>query len=269
MTNNFSSSEDQYAPDDYGGGFDDDDHDDDNNDQAFDNFIATKTSEEGEKYSSTSFVENEMNGNEFPPFSSTENTNTNTVFLDAVCDGDVLNSNGEYNYFDETKMDSIIGGNQWAGCAHWKKSGRTRSKPKRFDPTLQENPATTTNKKDQKRKKRKETMKDSKTKSLVDLKSCHKCLDKLLNEKKKTRGKKSKSDSSQFTQTMIQKYSKERNILPQDAEIGVKQFSTLFMRPDTTISELKSGSHMGATRKSVGTVFLMFLYLLLFPSSSF
>lgn len=256
VTSDFS--EDQYAPDDYGGGFDDDDN---HNDQVFDNFMSNSNEEGVEKYSSNSFVENEMNTSEFPPFSSsTEETNTNTIFLDAVCDGDVLKNNGEYNYFDEHKMESIIAGNQWAGCAHWKKSGRVRSKPKRFEPSLQEEQ---TKKKDQKRKKRKETAKETKTKALIDLKSCHKCLDKLINDNKKGRVRKSKTDSSQFSQAMVQKYSKERNILPQDAEIGVKQFSTMFMRPDTTISELKSQPSQ-LPRKSVGKTLMLVAFLLTF-----
>ncbi len=145
-------------------------------------------------------------------------------------------------------MELIIGGYQWAGCAHWKKSSRVRSKPKRLESSVQEEP---TKKRDQKRKKRKEVTKDPQTKVLIDLNTCTKCLEHLLIDKKKSRGKKTvKFDSSQFTAAMINKYSKERNILPQDAEIGVKQFSTLFMRPDTTISELNSGSQI--SRKSVG-----------------
>ncbi len=235
-------NENQYAPDDYGGGFDDFD-DDDHGDQEFDNFIATNDSEK--KYSSTSFVENEMTQDEFPSYSSEKASNT--TFLDAVCTGDALNNGGEYNYFDANTLDTMVTGNQWAGSAHWKKSVRLRTKPKRYTPSNsnEEEPK----KKDQKRKKRKET-KDTKSKVLIDLKSCHQCLDDLVKQNKKTRGKKSSIDQSQFTKAMLQKHTKERNILPQDAEISIRQFSTLFMRPNAMVSDLNVAPSV--SRKSVG-----------------
>jgi hypothetical protein len=238
----------QYAPDDYDGGFDD--YDDDREDPAFDNFMSTD--DNAKKYSSTSFVENEMKDDEFPSYTSSEKA-SNTTFLDALCTGDALNNGGEYNYFDTTTFDTIVAGNQWAGSSHWKKSERVRTKPKKFTQAEEDEPK----RKGQKSRKRKDT-KDTKSKSFIDFNSCHKCLDVLLKEKKKTRGKKSQTDPSQYTQAMKQKHSKERNILPQDAEININQFSTLFMRPHATLSGLKSGSK--TYRKSVGAYTLQCIY---------
>lgn len=233
-------SEEDYASDDYGGGFDDDD--DDHQDPEFDNFIATD--DNAVNYASTSFVEHEMNENDKYSYSATEKS-SNADFLDAICQEGALNTGGEYNFFDTKTIDNILDGNQWAGSAHWKKREKLRSKPKRFSP----GEVTEKKNNDTKRKRKKDTNKDTKVKSLIDLKSCHKCLDRLLKENKKTKSKK-KLDQSQFTEAMMQKHSKENNILPYDAGMNVKQFSTLFMRPGAVVSEFVSGPTL--SRKSVG-----------------
>ena len=233
------TSDDQYAPDDYGGDFDD--YDDDNEGPAFDNFITMDGN--AEKYASTSFVENEMKQDEIPSYSSSENA-SNSTFLDAICQGEALNTGSEYNYFDTRSIDNIVAGNQWAGAAHWKKSQRSRTKAKKFI-SKQDEPK----RNDQKRKRKKE-IKEIQSKSVIDLKNCFKCLDPLLKKNKKSKGKKSITDPSQFTKTMKEKHSKERNILPQDAEISIKQFSMLFMRHNAMVSDFVSGPPV--PRKSVG-----------------
>lgn len=241
---NKTADEDEYAPDDFGGGFDDDD---DNEDPDFDNFIATDNN--AEKYASVSFAEDEMKENDDIPVYSIEKKTANMDFLDVICQDGALNTGGEYKFFDTAAIDKIIG-DQWAGSSHWKKSARLRTKPKRFTQEQEKEQKQSDQKGNDQKRKRKNETKDVKAKSLIDLKSCHKCLDRLIKENKKTKGKKSDTDQSQFTKAIKQKHTNEKNILPYDAEISMKQFSTLFMRPGDVVSEFISARK--TPRKSVG-----------------
>ena len=54
--------------------------------------------------------------------------------------------------------------------------------------------------------------------------------------------------------TLKQKYEKERNILPFDAGISVKQLSTLFMRPKACLTQLRYAPDL--PRMSVGKYML-------------
>lgn len=243
--NKFTSPDDEeYASDDYDGGFDDYD------DPEFDNFIAAD--DNAEKYASASFIAHEMHESDKPPSLSTEKS-VKVDFLDAICNNGALHTNGEYNFFDAKALDSIMTGNQWAGSTHWKKRERLRVKPKT---SVAKSPSDKRN--DQKRKKKKDTN-NTKTKSLIDLHSCHECLDRLLKDNKKSKGKKNDPDASQFTKAIMQKHSKEKNILPYDAEMSTKQFSTLFMRPGAVVSEFAAKRSVGKELKNT-VLFLFFLF---------
>lgn len=251
-----NTDEDQYAPDNYGGGFDDYD-DDDHEDPAFDNFIALD--DNADKYASTSFAENEMNGNDIPTYSTSENIHSNGTFLDAVCNSEALNSGGNYNYFDSKSMEKILEGNQWAGSAHWKRRERVRSKPRKFVSEEIETKKSNVN------RKRKNGTKEKKQRSLVDFNNCHKCLDSLL---KKSERKKNTADKSQFSKAIREKHTKQRNILPQDAAITTQTFTELFLRPGAVVSEFVS-SRSTATTKSVGKkiyfpLFIFYFYNMIF-----
>lgn len=205
---------------DEGIGFDlyDDGHDDEN----FDNFLAMDT--HAEKYSSESF-RHSATGDEFAIETYDSNKGGVPSFLDEICDGDVLGQGNQFTYFNLKALEHLTSGNQWAGSAHWiNATSKSKSAKKATKNETQDG-----KRKDQKRKK-----KETKVASFIDLNACDDCLTALLNPKK-GKGRTHKADPTLLSNAMIQKYNKERNILPRDAEIDVKNFTSLFMRPDSNL----------------------------------
>lgn len=226
-----------FAPDDYGGS---DDYEDDTENQVFNDFVAMN--ESGARFSSSSFPNANSSQDEFPSSFAKEATSA-TNFLDSICSGEALNRQcSEYDYFNSAALEKLTSGNQWAGAAHWKKSERL-SKVTGVT-TESERP------KDRKRKSKKDCMQ----RTLVDLTvSCHECLFSLVKKSKAKSGKSSKPDQFRLSVAMKQKCGKERNILPPDARIGIKQLSTLFMRPGSFLMRPQSTAN-DLPRKSVGFV---------------
>lgn len=214
-------SEDHDDDNDDGVGFElhDDGHDDDN----FDNFLAMDTY--AEKYSSDSFRQS-CTEDEFAVLTEHSSQAGVATFLDEICDGDVLGQGSQYTYFNTKALENLTSGNQWAGSAHWKKVtvGKARTTKK-----ANKNDAQDAKRKDQKRKK-----KDTHAASFIDLNACDDCLNALLNSKK-NKGRKAKADPTLLSNASIQKYNKERNVIPPDAEIDLNKFTTLFMRPDSNL----------------------------------
>jgi condensin complex subunit 2 len=138
---------------------------------------------------------------------------TTSTLLDALCNGDALNGNG-YEFFSQATLEKLSQGNDWAGSQHWKKTEHFRRKHVET--------------KDSPKQKRK---KASKERVFVDL-SVPVCLDDILQPaKKNNRG----TDPIQLSKAMITKYTKCHNLLPPDAGIGLKELSTLFMRPNAIV----------------------------------
>lgn len=198
-------------------------HDDGLDDDNFDNFLAMDT--HAEKYSSDSFRHSGTE-DEFAMLTEDSNQAGVATFLNEICDGDVLGQGTQFTYFNMKALENLTSGNQWAGSAHWKKATTVKSKTTK---KVTKNDTQDSKRKDQKRKK-----KDIQTASFIDLNACDNCLNELLNTKK-GKGRKAKADPTLLSNASIQKYNKERNVLPRDAEIDMHKFTKLFMRPDSNL----------------------------------
>ena len=232
-----------FGADDFGGGGDDFD-DDDDDDMVFNNFLAMDTN--AEKYSAVEFHGSQGGAGaseDILPATAMRTRTTTTALLDAICSSDALIAGGEFEYFDADTLDKITKGNMWAGSDHWKKTDKIRSKKQK------EAVATSKNKKTTARTSKKKAFKE---RAFVDLtSSCHSCLDDLIKDKPKSKGK-SKSDPLQLTKAAIAKQEKNDNVLPPDAGVGIEQLSRLFMRPDAAVQPKKAVSDIQKARKSVG-----------------
>jgi len=219
--------------DDYGGG---DDYEDQNENQVFDDFAAMD--DNVERYSSSSFANANLSHDEFPTSFSKEGSSAINL-LDSICSGEALNRQcSEYDYFNAAALEKLTSGNQWAGSAHWKKSERLS---KKVIGVTNETP------KDNKRKTKKNIIE----RTHIDLtSSCHECLHSLVKKAKAKSGRSTKTDQFRLSVALKQKYGKERNILPLDAGISVKQLSTLFMRPKACLTQPYNASDL--PRKNVG-----------------
>lgn len=229
----------------YADGYDDWDDGDDGD---FENFVAMD--DHAEKYSSESFrydlTQDDLEVRNSDVAKTDSSKTYPATFLDEICEGDALIHRNQFNYFNPKMIEKFTSGNQWAGAAHWKKSqcnirSRRTEKPEEVE-----------EKKKRKESKRKKT-KDVKEKCLVDfsISSTHSCLEHLLKKTKKVRGKAVKSDPTQITKATKQKYDKENNLLPFDAEINVKHFTEFFMRPGATLMPA-TNNVVAAPKKTVG-----------------
>lgn len=205
---------------------------DDGDDGDFENFVAMD--DHAEKYSSESFrydsTPDDLEAkNSVEPTANASKAYA-TTFLDEICEGDALIHRNQFNYFNPKMIEKFTSGNKWAGAAHWKKS-ETSIRPKKAN-----NSEVVEEKKKRKDSKRKKT-KDTKEKCLIDfnVSSTHSCLQDLLKKSKKVRGKTVKTDPTQFAKATKQKYDKEDNLLPVDAEINLKHFTEFFVRPGATL----------------------------------
>jgi len=234
-----------YNDDNYADGHDDWDDGDDGD---FETFVAMD--DHAEKYSSESFrydlTQDDIDVKNLAVAPTDSSSKAyGTTFLDEICEGDILTDRNQFNYFDPKLIEKFTSGNKWAGAAHWKKS---QSSMRLKKPENQEQVVENKKRKDSKRKK----TKDVKEKCLVDfsLSSTHSCLDDLLKKTKKVRGRAVKSET-QITKAAKQKYDKENNLLPIDADITVKHFTEFFMRPGATLMPV-TGNSITAPKKSVG-----------------
>ena len=216
-----SEGGDSCAADDFGGG--DDDDDDDDNDFGFSDFIAAD--ENGERYSSLSFQDEDF-VDDGPPGLVSAKTST-TALLDAICSGDALGGS-DYEFFNAATVEKLTTGNVWAGSAHWKKTEKLRRK--RAAPS----------KKGTKQRKKK---KDTKKGHFIDL-SKPPCLDDVLRSAPKS---KRGTDPLQLSKAATTKHSKADNLLPPDAGIGIKHLSTLFLRPNTVLGQVDDSRGKGKT----------------------
>ena len=205
-TNNSVESDDEheFAPDNFGA-----DDDDDDDDLEFTDFIAADVN--GGRYSSISF-QNE-------PFVDdavlgVEGSQTTTfAMLNSLFSGDAQSGN-EYQFYSQATLEKLSQGNNWAGSQHWKKTDRIRRK--RAQTTKAETP---------KRKK------PSKERIFVDLSAPINMGDTIQPAVMNKRG----TDPIQLSKAMKVKYSKCYNLLPLDACFGIKQLSTLFLRPNAVV----------------------------------
>lgn len=207
-----SDDEHEFAPDDFGGHNDDDDLE-------FTDFIAAD--ENGDRYSSISF-QNEPH-EDYAVLGQT----TTFAMLNSLFAGDALGGN-EYQFYSQATLEKLSQGNNWAGSQHWKKTDRIRRKcaqslkaetPKRKKPT--------------------------KERVFVNLSAPIDMGDTIEPAVRNKRG----IDPIQLSKAMKAKYSKCYNLLPLDACFGVKQLSTLFLRPNAVVrpSNAKAADQVNKT----------------------
>lgn len=228
-------------------GYDHDDWDD-GDDGGFETYIAMD--DHAVKYSSESFRNDvtHQDVSEVKDYLPTDRSNTNhPTLLDEICEGDALIHSNQFNYFDPKFIEKFTSGNRWAGSDHWRKILAPRPKK------VEKNDYVDGGKKrkDSKRK----TTEETKEKCLInfDISSVDTCLQNLLKKTKKVKGKITKNGQTQLTKAAKQKYDKENNLLPVDAEINMKHFTEFFMRPGATVTSMTNGAPVART-KSVGFI---------------
>jgi len=204
----------EYASDDFGG--------DDDQDDGFSEFIAAD--ENGGRYSSSSFQNETFMEDSMPGVMSSQMTNA--ALLDALCTSDVLSGN-DYEFFSQATLEKLSQGNVWAGSKHWTRTERMQRK------LVQSTVKTKAPRK-----------KASKEPVFVNL-SDPICLDDILLPAANSKGR--KMDSTQLSKMMKTKHSKNYNLLPLDAGMGIKQLSTLFMRPNDAVRTSDDVSGRGKT----------------------
>ena len=188
-----------------------------------------------------------------------------TVLLDAIASGNIstMESTNHYEYFNSQALANLSSGNLWAGAEHWKKmrrktnggtgTGTGTGGTSRDD--------TVTGGKDSAKSRKGRKVKSKALSSIssgrvaVLLNTPIDNLDELLLKKpsppKKTgRGK---ADPLQLTKAMKTKYGKNDNLLPMDAGIDVKEFTTLFGRPKSNLMDLAKAKRDAALLASGGT----------------
>eukprot|EP00980_Cylindrotheca_fusiformis_P005849 scaffold1228_cov119-Cylindrotheca_fusiformis.AAC.16 len=160
-----------------------------------------------------------------------------TVLLDAIANGDISGSQSNYECFSQKALDKIQdihnGSNAWAGASHWKKTASTNIKK------------TSTGKGKKKSTTRKKTKK--KSAELINLWEPVKNLDDLL--RKPPKGRKGQ-DPLQLSKAMINKYSKNSNLLPVDLGLTVDDLSSFFFLPNAKLSA--AGEGVSDDQKQVG-----------------
>ena len=193
-----------YAPDDFGG--DDDD------------FSGDFGIHDGDhRFSSSSFQH---------VFEASRPPSQATVLLDALSSGNLSGSKSNYEYFNSQALENIQG-NMWAGAAHWKKLPRRKVKNKEEPPSA----ATTRGAKNRKGA----TSKQKLNTIVFDVSKPVENLEDLLRQPPKS---KRGTDPLQLTKAAKTKHSKSDNLLPLDIGIGVDKLTSLFLRPNSTVSEI-------------------------------
>ncbi|KAG7349937.1 condensin complex subunit 2 [Nitzschia inconspicua] len=156
-----------------------------------------------------------------------------TILLDAIASGDISTSQwgNSYEFFNSQALANLSSGNMWAGADHWKKM----SKPRKAG-ILKDTEASS--KSDVKKKKSRKAKPSSALDgtALVDITNPIHNLKDLM--KKPPAVKRGTSLSKlQWTKAMQTKYSNVDNLLPIDAGLGIKELTTLFLRPNINLAE--------------------------------
>jgi condensin complex subunit 2 len=163
-----------------------------------------------------------------------------TVLLDAIASGDISTSqpNNPYEYFNSQALANLSTGNLWAGADHWKKMSKPRKAVKSGTKTGNDDAASSAKMPVKKKKTRKGKTAASTNGhgTLVDITKPIENLKELLEKPKKT--KKSTISKLQWTQAMQTKHNNEDNLLPMDAGLGVKELTTLFLRPTANLADM-------------------------------
>ena len=195
-----SKGGDDFAADDFGGGFDDGNDDDD----GFDAFMASSNDQ---RVSDISFAGSVVADN------LREMNSSPTAMLDALSNSQSFWAAGsDYAYWN-TKSTNLLGNsNDWAGVAHW--NTKSRRAPTKAAP----------------KKKKKATKKKQPT-NLVDLANPANLDDLLASSAPK------KPKSAQWGKTTVAKHTRNENVLPLDAGIGVDKLASLFLRPDSVLKK--------------------------------
>jgi condensin complex subunit 2 len=192
----------EYAPDDFGGG--NDDYDDyDGGGMPFDDSPVTM----GARFSMLS-QNGQRDASAFVPPSSTQAT---SELLDRIASSSHVLANSDYEFINSQMMID----NAWAGAAFWKRKAQRNQRPKKpaENDKSQKTPA---KKKATKKKKKKVTsgLVFDEPPDLADI---------LVKPKRQL---------LQWSRAVINKHSKEENLLPLDTGMGVEQLTQLFLRPD-------------------------------------
>jgi condensin complex subunit 2 len=197
----FSPTED-YAPDDFGGG-DDDWGDNGGGGMAFDDSHVTM----GARFSMLS-QNGQREASVFNPPSSTRAT---SELLDRIASSSHVLANSDYEFLNSQMMID----NAWAGAAFWKrKAQRNQRQKKGTEMDKSQKPPT---KKTAIKKKAKSGLAFDESPDLADI---------LVKPKKQL---------LQWSRAVINKHSKDENLLPLDMGMGVEHLTQLFLRPDMTM----------------------------------
>ncbi|KAL3914123.1 MAG: hypothetical protein SGILL_006225, partial [Bacillariaceae sp.] len=182
-----------------------------------------------------------------------------TVLLDAIASGDITTSqsNNPYEYFNSQALASLSQGNLWAGADHWKKMNKPRKVNNGSAKNAKDDSgssATKTPAKKKKGRKGKKAAASTESSALVDISKPIGNLNELLQKPKVT--KKSTTSKLQWTKAMQTKHSNDDNLLPSDAGLGVKELTTLFLRPTANLADMMKEAALGkgsdTTPKVVG-----------------
>ena len=191
-----------------------------------------------------------------------------SVLLDAIASGDIsTEQHNHYEYFNSQTLKNLASGNLWAGAEHWKKMPSSRRLKERVGvkngihnnkSNGVEDKSIPRSGKVKKRRTKKSLKPASNMLSLVSISKPIEELESLMEKPKRRRGKNA-TDSLQLTKAVHTKYSNIDNLLPMDAGLQVKEFITLFSRPDMDLIDfLKTKNVMvdmadaGKPTKNVG-----------------
>lgn len=243
---------DDYEPDDFGGGADFDDNDD----------VGFVGFHDGDhRFSSSSFqATSSFDGGRLSGGSTTQQLSQSapafsqaTILLDAIASGDITTSqtNNPYEYFNSQALANLSMGNMWAGADHWKKMAKPRKAGVVKNPDSQSELTSEATKKKKGKKAKSSSIIDRK--ALVDITNPVANLKELM-KKPPTTKRESTSSKLQWANAVQTKHSNEDNLLPRDAGLGVKELTTLFLRPNANLADMAGESHAKTTShpKAVG-----------------
>ena len=246
-----------YGADDFGGGGDDYDDDDDvgagfdfhDGDHRFSSGSFQKASGSGDDDAGMFGTQTENSPSFTSHFAASQPPSQTTMLLDAIASGQVsssamMNTTVSSQYLDYSQaLESLSGGNGWAGAAHWKKNKRaaTNKKNKKAGASTQGTQGESEDTMIGKTPRKKTATRSNKNRVFVSIKEDIDNLEELFEQpkqKKSARGKAKTTNPLQLSQAMLTKHSKTDNTLPIDVGMGVAQVSSLFLRPNTSVHDL-------------------------------
>lgn len=198
--------DDQYAPDDFGGG--DDDYDDYGGTELV--FDEVEVSNVAPSISSPPVLDHrDKSSAELRLLASSSQATSN--LLDTISSSSHVHGTSDYEFLSARMMKD----NAWAGATFWKRKEKRKVKAAEVDKSAP---------------KKKPSRKKKQTKGFV-FDAVPDLSDILVKPKKQL---------LQWSRAVINKHSKEDNLLPLDAGFGVEQLSQLFLRPDMTMLTVSS-----------------------------